>query len=225
MTVPPIKGLQMTDKQLDKHLKRFIGKSQNRAWITKGYTDNITTFATDSHKILKISHSKENNLISTDDKYFNKYKELYRSQVDLIFNGSFHKIKLTRDVIKQLITVTKMINQLKMLVEFDYNKERNQYTLRAKTNSFSIRDNMEIPIELEYSLTSFGFCCDDNKVQPKDNKILFNAQYFQYMLEFAYDNKDEYIEMYVPNDSKFKPIAIFGDDHTFSIILLPVRPN
>lgn len=219
MTV--LTGLQMTDKQLDKHLKRFIGKSQNRAWITKGYTDNITTFATDSHKMLRISHSKENNLISTDDKYFNKYKELYRSQVDSITNGSYHKIRLTRDVIKQLITVTKMINQLKMLVEFDYNKENNQYILRAKHYRF----NMEIPIKLEYIIKPYVFCSDDNKVQSKDNKILFNAQYLQNMLEFSYDNKDDYVDMYIPNNSKLKPIAIFGCDHTHSTIALPVRPS
>ena len=221
MTVLIENKLNMTNKQLDKHLKRFIGKSQNRAWITKGYTDNITTFATDSHKMLRISHSKENNLISTDDKYFNKYKELYRSQVDSIFNGSYHKIRLTRDVIKQLITVTKMINQLKMLVEFDYNKENNQYILRAKHYRF----NMEIPIKLEYIIKPYVFCSDDNKVQSKDNKILFNAQYLQNMLEFSYDNKDDYVDMYIPNNSKLKPIAIFGCDHTHSTIALPIRPS
>ena len=224
MTVLIENKLNMTNKQLDKHLKRFTRKTNIREFLQKGYTNGSTIYATDGHKLLRVVEPKEltkSELVITDDKLFNKFKNMNKTTIDSITNGSYHKIRLTRDVIKQLITVTKMINQLKMLVEFDYNKESNQYILRAKHYRF----NMEIPIKLEYIIKPYVFCSDDNKVQSKDNKILFNAQYLQNMLEFSYDNKDDYVDMYIPNNSKLKPIAIFGCDHTHSTIALPVRPS
>lgn len=226
MTVLIENKLNMTNKQLDKHLKRFIGKSNTREFLQKGYTNGNTIYATDGHKLLKIVEPKEliqSELVMIDDKHFNKFKNMNKTTIDSIANGSYHKIRLTRESIKKLIEIIKLISKLTMLVELEYDKEINQYILRAKHYRYQF--NMETPIKLEYTLTSFVFCSDDNKIQSTDNKILLNAQYIQYMLEFAYDNKDEYIEMYVPNDSKLKPIAIFGIDHTFSIILLPVRPN
>lgn len=208
--------LNMTDKQLEKHLKRLQSKKFNRQVTQNAFTNDNITVATNGHLALRINQKVENDLTVTNNECFEKINSFFEINnsvhaVDLS-DESNHKVYLPKEERKELIKVLKLIHSLE-----------NHATLILSHKGFSVENhkNSDTKYHIEYRL---GIHEMINKV-TKDNHIKHkvNAKYLANMLEFSDDNKDDFTTL-VLNEQTLKPFLIFNStENNYLFLGLPIR--
>lgn len=209
--------LNMTEKNLEKHLKRLQNKKINRQITQNAFTKDNTTVATNGHLALRINQKLENDLTVTNNEYFEKINSFF--QINNSFHAvdlndkSNHKVYLTMNERKELIKVLKLIHSL---------QDRAILTLGHKGLSVENKAN-NTNYHVEYRV---GIHEMINRV-TKDNHIqhTVNAQYLANMLDFSNDNKDDFTTL-VLNEQENKPFLILNEtENNYLFLGLPFRAN
>ena len=210
--------LNMTEKQLEKHLKRLQNKKINRQITQNAFTKDNVTVATNGHLALRINQEVENDLTITNDECFDKINSFFEINnsfhaVDLN-DKSNHKVYLQKKEKKELIKVLKLIHSLE-----------NNATLILSHKGLSVENhkNSDTNYHIEYHL---GIHEMINKVSKENHiKHTVNARYLANMLEFSDDNKDDFTTL-VLNEQKNKPFLILNStENSYLFLGLPIRAN
>ena len=210
--------LNMTEKQLEKHLKRLQNKKINTQITQNAFTKDNITVATNSHLALRINQKLENDLTAATNECFEKincFFEINNSfyAVDLNDNSN-HKVYLTINERKELIKVLKLIHSL---------QDRAILTLGHKGLSVENSKANDTNYHVEYRV---GIHEMMNRV-TKDTHIQYtvNAQYLANMLEFSNDNKDDFTTL-VLNEQENKPFLVLNEtENNYLFLGLPFRAN
>lgn len=220
MTVS-FKGLQMTDKQLDKHLKRLTPKlskfsSSDSAFdrLTKHYTKNGVTITTDAHRLLKVYQTVKNELTVENNTVFNQIDRIAQTKEDFLY-----KIELSYQEINELRHVARLNGKIFESTDIII-KPTDNGTLQVTFENRRFKtDYSTSQLHMVYSINRIE-CYDDKNIEER--KISVNSKYLADVLDFVYDTKQSSVSLHIPFN-KLAPLLFSGNHYEY--ILLPLRPN
>lgn len=220
MTV--LTGLQMTDKQLDKHLKRLIPKLRKFSGsdsaferLVKHYTKNGATITTDAHRLLKVYQTIENELTVENDTVFNQIDRITQIKEDFLY-----KIELSYKEVDELRHIARLNSKIFESTDIII-KPTDSGTLQATIENRRFKtDYSTSQLNLSYKVNQIE-CYDDNK-NTDMRKISVNSKYLADVLDFVYDTKQSSVSLHIPSN-KLAPLLFSGNHYEY--ILLPLRPN
>lgn len=215
-----VSKLQMTDKTLLKHMKRLnkdVGKTDylDRELITsQAYTQFGATMTTDSHRLLVINQTVENEVTKDSKENFMTLDNLYSKNK---IERDYYFTILDRQQMNQLRQTAKYIVAMSdketiPLVEFKYSYTSVKSTLSVMNGND--RKDYATVLAMEHVE---NLNLDDN---TKSIDTFVRAKYLVDMLDFAYDSKVSSIELRVGGHF-LKPIRMITDE--FEYLLLPVK--
>lgn len=206
--------LKLTDKQLEKHLKRLQGKKRLKNELTEyAFSNEDNTYATNGHVMLKVNQRlKHETLIKSDIEKSSKLQ----SFLDNSFykQGSILEFTLTRTQYSDLKNICKLLDSMCQDIVI---------TIQSKKVTFSNRPSLKHKNQsFEFTQTFNGLYQQD--LNPKkDISITLNSKYLTQALELSYDNKDDFISFKF-SEKPLTPVVI--SDYTsqsYNYLILPIR--
>lgn len=191
-------------------MKKWVSKSDTRPVLTYAqHTINGDIFATDSHRLIKVSkiHGfKEEYLV--DPKHFNFAKGNYPDVEKLISHENHTEaIVLSKEHIKLWLQLFKSMNQTLRIMK----DRRGLAKMIFKENHIEIElFNHNIIIQLPFDVYQ----------KPDMEDIEFQVEYMRDALEAHFKLNSEQLTIYL--NGQIKPI-ILDDDGAVRTLVLPVR--
>ena len=214
MTTETTNKLQMTEKNLLKNMKRLNKQRYNDALnreniLSYAYTDSVNTYTTDSHRALKINTVVDNELVKENTDHTERIERLMNEPY------SYFEFTANRDDIKVMRNLVKYIASVGGLLTINYKNEDD-------IKSVTLGMTKEPVYDLQVSMTLSNFDTKEMQTPDYSFKTTVNPKYFNDVLDFAWDNKEQGIRFMV-DENNMRPLHVKGLSDDFHYIVLPIR--